>query len=78
MQQDGRAGDGLVAERCHQHVAVDDALRSGLDDDDGDVHDLAERDAGQVAAVGVAVVRRVQVRAGVADHAEPIDLECRP
>jgi hypothetical protein len=55
-------GHGADVDRPH-------AAAGDPDDDGVEVREHAEREIGQVGAVGVAVIGAVQVRAGVADHA---------
>src|ERR1700756_11422 len=65
--------------RRRQGADADLALaRAGDPDDDGGQSGGAgQRDGGQVGAVGEAVVGRVEVGSGIADHGEPVDGELR-
>jgi hypothetical protein len=79
VQQHRRAGHVEGRERLRT-----DAARRAVDaatephDDRGQVGDRRQRQVGEVGAAGEAVVRAVDVRAGVADHADPVDGELDP
>ena len=91
VQQDGCARDRAAIKPLGEHLSGDSQPgrrpplrchrgvdRAGqVDQYDRQISDRRQRDRSEVPAVGEPVVRAVQIGAGVAHQADPVDLELR-